>query len=309
VGVYGEFHAAGTQFGSQKLTKHLVMGMAYERYFIVFDRGHWRIKRNGQLSEPFASQALAVRAAINAAYHKGSYGNQAQVLVRGDDRLFDAVWIYGLDTYPPSQKLLDLCTNEIVHQEAVTLAGTKVRCPCHVCGLFNGLENQYAVLLPFLREGWEQRESTLILLEKGECDHRLRRLKDYGIDVEAAQQSGQLRVEFWEHAYLRDGRFDPVQMLEFVKNALTSAYHQGFARTRIWANMEWALTGAPGVEALAEYESRLNLVLPQLDDAVVCAYDVARFPAVILEDVVRAHPYLLADGWGGDNPHYVAPPN
>jgi hypothetical protein len=283
--------------------------MAYKRYFIVFDRGHWRIKHNGQLSEPLASQELAVRAAIDSAYHQGSYGNEAQVLVRGDDRLFGAVWIFGLDPYPPSQQLLDRCTDERADQEAVTLAGAHVQCPCHVCGLFNGMENQYAVLLPFLREGWEQGERTLILLDKSERDHRLRKLKDYGIDVAAAQQSGQLQIEFWEHAYLRGGLFDPVQMLEFVSNALTSAYQQGFARTRIWANMEWALAGAPGVEALAEYESQLNCILPQSDDAVVCAYDVERFPAAILESVVRAHPYLLADGWGRENPHYVAPRN
>lgn len=72
-------------------------------------------------------------------------------------------------------------------------------------------------------------------------------------------------------------------MLEFVSNALTSGHQQGFARTRVWANMEWALTGAPGVEALADYESQLNCFLPQSDDAVVCAYDVERFPAAILE--------------------------
>lgn len=77
----------------------------------------------------------------------------------------------------------------------MTLAGALVQCPCHVCGLFNSTENQYAVLLPFLREGWARGEKTLILLDHSERDHRLRRLKDYGIDVEAAQQSGQLQIE------------------------------------------------------------------------------------------------------------------
>jgi hypothetical protein len=152
-------------------------------------------------------------------------------------------------------------------------------------------------------------ERTLILLDHSERDHRLRRLQEYGIDVDDAQQSGQLKIEVWEDAYLRGGRFDPVLMLQFVRDALSSGHQQGFARTRLWANMEWALTGAPGVEALADYESQLNHFLPQSDDAVVCAYDVERFPAAVLEGVVRAHPYLLADGWGRENLHYVAPHN
>jgi DcmR-like sensory protein len=97
-------------------------------------------------------------------------------------------------------------------------------------------------------------------------------------------------------------------MLEFLTNALLGGHQCGFVRTRIWANMEWALSGAPGVEALAEYENEFNRLLPQFDDAVVCAYDVTRFTAGILENVVRAHPYLLADGWGRKNQHYI-PPN
>jgi DcmR-like sensory protein len=62
--------------------------------------------------------------------------------------------------------------------------------------------------------------------------------------------------------------------------------------------MEWALSGAPGVDGLADYENRVNVLLARYGDAVVCAYDVTRFPSAIVEKVVRAHPYLLADGWG-----------
>jgi hypothetical protein len=285
--------------------------MAHERYFIVFEQGHWRIKHNDQLSEPYSSEASAVGAAIDAAYHAGSYGDEAQVLVRGDDRLFIAVWIFGLDVYPPSQKFFDLFarhrSNQRVHEEAVTLAGASVQCPCHVCGLFNGAEEQYAVLLPFVQEGWLRGERSLLLLDQSERNDRLSRLKKSGIDVEAALRTGQLQIEVWENCYLRDGRFDPASMLEFLNDVLIAGSQHGFARTRVWANMEWALSDAPGVEALADYESQFNRLLPQYEDAVVCAYDVERFPAVILEGVVRAHPYLLADGWGRENRRYVPP--
>lgn len=287
--------------------------LAHQRYFIVFDQGHWRIKHNGQLSEPYASQAVALRAAVDAAYHAGSYGDEAQVLIRGDDRLFSAVWIYGLDIYPPAQDSLARFApskaSQMVDEQAVTLAGVTVQCPCHVCGLFNGPDEQYAFLLPFVREGCIRGERSLLLLDQKERDDRLSRLKAYGIDVDADQQTGQLQIEIWEDAYLRGGRFDPASMIEFVTNALTAGSQRGFARTRVWANMEWALSDAPGVDALADYESQLNRFLPQSDSAVVCAYDLERFPSSILEDVVRAHPYLLADGWGRENRHYVPPKN
>jgi hypothetical protein len=283
--------------------------MAHERHYIVFHEGHWRVKHGGQFSDPYVSQAAALATAIEAAQRHGEHGNQAQVLVHGEDLLFSAVWTYGLDPYPPPQEIFDIVADRskgrMPMETTVNLAGAPVRCPCHVCALFTGADAEYAVLVPFMREGCAQGERSLHLLDKNERPNRLSRLRASGIDVEAAQRTGQLHIEVWEDAYLRGGRFDADHMLEFVQEALAIGHHRGFARTRVWANMEWALAGAPGAEGLADYESRIDVILRQHGDAVVCAYDVTRFPSAIVEDVIRAHPYLLADGWGQENPHYV----
>jgi hypothetical protein len=283
--------------------------MAHERHYIVFHEGHWRVKHEGKFSAPYPSQAAAIAAAIEAANRAGEYGNQAQVLVHGEDLLFSAVWTYGLDPYPPLPEIFDIAAGRskvrMAVEETVNLAGVPVQCPCHACALFAGADEQYAVLVPFTHEGCARGERSLHLLDKDERVHRLNRLRESGIDVEAAQRAGHLHIEVWEDAYLRGGRFDADHMLEFVQEALDIGRQRGFARTRVWANMEWALAGAPGAEDLFEYENRVNLILRRHTDAVVCAYDVTRFPSAIVEDVVRAHPYLLADGWGRENTHYV----
>jgi hypothetical protein len=76
--------------------------------------------------------------------------------------------------------------------------------------------------------------------------------------------------------------------------------------------MEWALTGAPGVDQLAVYESRLNFILPLYHDASFCAYDVTRFPPLCLRTLhARTHicsstaVCLLVVGCVKKNPHYV----
>jgi hypothetical protein len=285
--------------------------MAHERHYIVFHEGHWRVKHEGKFSDPYPSQAAAIAAAIEAANRDGEYGHQAQVLVHGEDLLFSAVWTYGLDPYPPLQEIFHMAADRsqgrMSMESAVHLAGVPVRCPCHACALFRGPDEQYAALLPFMREGCAHGDRSLHLLDKNERANRLSRLSESGIDVEAAQRIGQLHIEVWEDAYLQGGKFDVDHMLQFVEEALKAGRQRGFARTRLWANMEWALAGAPGAERLADYESRVNVILRQYGDAVICAYDVTRFPSAIVEDVVRAHPYLLADGWGRENPHYVRP--
>jgi hypothetical protein len=189
----------------------------------------------------------------------------------------------------------------------VNLSGVALTCPCHICALYHGAEDQYAALLPYLKEGLEAGDRVVSFVDADEREERRNRLRRSGVDVETAERHGQLDVVTWDQVYLRDGRFDADDMIGLVQETINTGRQLGFKRTRGWANMEWALQDVPGVEQLAIYESRLNYVLPLYSEAVVCAYDVTRFSASVLEDVARAHPHLCADGWVQDNPHYVPP--
>ena len=93
-------------------------------------------------------------------------------------------------------------------------------------------------------------------------------LEQAGIDVAEAERKGQLEVRRWEDAYLRDGHFDQNKMLALIEEVLQNGKAQGYALTRLIANMEWALEDRPGVDDIVEYETRLNFILPKYDDAV-----------------------------------------
>jgi hypothetical protein len=83
--------------------------------------------------------------------------------------------------------------------------------------------------------------------------------------------------------------------------------HAAFPRTRLWANMEWSLSGLPGCEQLVEFESRLNTVLDASADLVVCVYDVRRYSAPTVMDVLHTHPLVMVRGAFQPNPLYVPP--
>jgi hypothetical protein len=115
-------------------------------------------------------------------------------------------------------------------------------------------------------------------------------------------------VKGWEEAYLIDGCFDQDRMLALIQEVLRDGRRQGFPMTRLWANMEWSLEeNCPGVEQLVEYESRLNDVLPQYPDVVVCTYQLNRFSAKVVMDVLRIHPLAIVGGILHHNPFYVTP--
>jgi hypothetical protein len=191
--------------------------------------------------------------------------------------------------------------------KTVRLAGKEFDRSCHACAFFHSREEEYRVLLPFAQEGFERGEKSFHIVDPRHRQERLQRLAALGFDVEEAERTGQLEVRAWENAHLRQGHFDQYAMLALVEEVLTSGKAGGFGLTRFWANMEWALEDYPGVYDLVEYETRLNYIVPKYDDVVVCTYDLTRFSASIVIDILRTHPTVIIGEILQPNPFFVRP--
>jgi hypothetical protein len=164
------------------------------------------------------------------------------------------------------------------------------------------------VLTPFVRDALAANDWFVQIINDADREERVRQLAAGGIDVEAASARGQLQTRPWEEAYLKGGKgFDQNAMLQLIQEVLKEGRKNGFEMTRLWANMEWALEDLPGVEQIVEYETRLNHVLPQYDDVVVCTYDLNRFSASTIMDIMRTHPQVIVGGVLQHNPFFVPP--
>ena len=189
----------------------------------------------------------------------------------------------------------------------ISLAGKQVPPSQHVCAFFNSKEEEYRVLMPFIKEGFERGERAFHVVDPAHRAEHLRHLGDAGVPVADAESRGQLEVRRWQEAYLRDGHFDQGRMIELIQQVLREGKARGFPLTRLVANMEWALEDRPGVDDIVEYESRLNHVLPKYDDVVVCTYDLAKFNATVVMDILRTHPMVIIGGILQENPFYAPP--
>jgi hypothetical protein len=151
----------------------------------------------------------------------------------------------------------------------IPFAGSVLDAQRHVCAFFHNADEEYRVLLPFIKDGFERGEKAFHIVDpRLREDHRLR-LASAGIDVGSGETSGQFELWNWGDAYLRDGHFDQDRMLALIQEVLDGGKGQGFARTRLIAHMEWALEDRPGVDDLVEYETRLNYLLPRYKDPVI----------------------------------------
>jgi hypothetical protein len=191
--------------------------------------------------------------------------------------------------------------------QTLRLGGTVLDPSSHICAFFQNKEEEYEVLLPFIKEGIEVGDKACHIMES---DHRPKHrgiLNTAGIDVAGAEGTRQLDLLAWEEAYLKDGQFNKERMINLIQKLLTNNRDSGFTRTRLIANMEWVYEDEPNFEELIEYETRLNYVLPDYHDAIICTYDLARFNAVVVIDILRTHPMVIIGGLLQHNPFYVEP--
>jgi hypothetical protein len=190
---------------------------------------------------------------------------------------------------------------------AVRLPGAELHRHGHVCAFFHSRDEEYRVLLPLAKEGFEEGEKFIHIVDAEHLQERMSRLNEVGINPAAARRPDQIEFRVWEEAHLRGGRFDQEAMLALLEEVLSGARADGYGSTRLWSNQEWALGDSPGVQDLLEYETRLNYFLPKYDDMVVCTFDLTKFGGSVVMDILRTHPLVILGGILQENPFFVPP--
>ncbi|HEY5253837.1 MAG TPA: MEDS domain-containing protein [Acidobacteriaceae bacterium] len=189
----------------------------------------------------------------------------------------------------------------------ISLAGSQLRQTRHVCAFFNNDEEEYRVLLPFIKEGLECGDKAVHVLNPEQSHDHLRRLTGVGIDPTVAQQSGQLELRTNTEVYLPDGRFDQDRMLQVFEQLASGNAKGGFPLSRICCRMDWAVADRSRVDDVIEFESRVNDVWLRHDDAVICTYHLGRFGGDAVIDIMRTHPMIIIGGILQENPFFVPP--
>jgi hypothetical protein len=138
-------------------------------------------------------------------------------------------------------------------------AGATLGLRRHLCGFFNRPDDQYRVLLPFIKDGFECGDKAVHIIDPRRREEHVRRLRSVGIDTDATQQTGQLEIREWTDAHLRGGVFDPDRTRGMIHDIRQHSQQQGFPHVRFVTHMEWALEARTSVDALLEYEASANL--------------------------------------------------
>jgi hypothetical protein len=187
------------------------------------------------------------------------------------------------------------------------VAGFSLDRHAHACALFSSPDEEYAALAPFISEAIENGERTIILGNPDELPAHRDLMSRRGIGVADAEERGFLSLVDWNDAYLLDGHFDVDRMLGMIDTICAQAATVGFPRGRFIGHMEWALLDRPGVDQVIDFECRVNDVLARHGHPAICVYDVTRFDAATIVDILRTHPIVIMNGIAQENPFFLPP--
>jgi hypothetical protein len=191
--------------------------------------------------------------------------------------------------------------------DPIRFGRTMLREQRHVCAFFNSPEEEYDTLLPFICDGINCGQRAVHVLPAQHKEDHLQRLRAAGIDVEETLQSRQLEIALPQDTYLKTGRFNKDAMLTLIQETLKSGTALGFRLTRMIAHAETAVDDWESGNDWVEYEMRLNSVLPNYDDPVICTYDSNLLTATLALDILRTHPMVIIGGVLVENSFFTRP--
>lgn len=193
------------------------------------------------------------------------------------------------------------------HQEKFNVEITELTPGNHLCCFYETDEEQRAVVIPFLRQGLEQGQKVLYLIDDRRSEKILKEIRQAGIEIDSYLNQEQLHILSDQDAYQRDGHFDPDRMIALLRTETDRAAADKYAALRVIGEMTWILGHLPKSDRVIEFEAKLGDFLSQNPCLAIFEYDQRRFEAQILLDALRTHPVTVIGTEIYDNVYYVPP--
>ncbi|RQH01714.1 MEDS domain-containing protein [Natrarchaeobius oligotrophus] len=176
----------------------------------------------------------------------------------------------------------------------------------HLAFIYDSQSEQFATAIPYIKHGLERGERCVYIADENDTSEVLDALREADVDVDDALESGALVVYTAQDSYLRNGAFDPDEMIEFISETIEEGSTE-YAGVRITGEMTWVFGDDPPLAELVEYEGKLNELLPESNGIALCQYNRTAFSAEIIRDIVKTHPHLIYDGTVCQNFYYTPP--
>jgi len=185
---------------------------------------------------------------------------------------------------------------------ALGVNGLEAQVGDHICGLYAGQSQRDQVVIPFLEAGLTAGDKCICVVDETDPAKIFKKL---GHNL--ATSAKQLEVIRAADLYLRSGRFCADEIIGAWKAAIADAMYDGrfdlVRAVETWSRRDVV----PDMHELLLLESEMNRYLPLYPQVVVCLYDIDRFGAGIIVNLLKTHPRMLVSGMLIENPYFTTP--
>jgi hypothetical protein len=183
------------------------------------------------------------------------------------------------------------------------LSGLAARPGDHICGLYSGDAQRDDIMIPFLEASLSEGDKCICVVD-GSDPTAVVAMLGYG-PPDAVDK--QLEVIAASDMYLRSGAFKADEVIGAWKAAIADAMYDGrfdvVRAVETWSRRDVV----PDTGELLVLESEMNRYLPLYPQVVLCLYDIERFGAGIITNLLRTHPRMLVGNMLVENPYYLSP--
>jgi len=157
----------------------------------------------------------------------------------------------------------------------------------HFVHFYETREEWRTLMVSWLAEGLLAGEKCVYVMDAGRDWMDAREgLSAAGVDIRAVLESGQLEI--------REGCRDPRELRGGLETALAGV-PASWKNVRWGSDVVWARDRVATSGTLMSFESDLNAHCDH-PIAILCQYDLTRFPGYVIMDALRTHPQAIIDG-------------
>ncbi|MDP8235833.1 MAG: MEDS domain-containing protein [Candidatus Erginobacter occultus] len=178
----------------------------------------------------------------------------------------------------------------------------------HMVGLYTMEDSILSAVVPFFAAGLRGNDRCFYGASPETIARVRTALAEEGIDVAAAEDSGQLVLLGRKEPMLKDGRFDPAHLVELYRSDIEAALAAGWSHVRATAEMSWLIEGTPGREEILYYEALSTELFNKTEKVhALCQYRTDRMSGAEIVELLKIHPWALFEGRIGENPFWIDP--
>ncbi len=181
----------------------------------------------------------------------------------------------------------------------------------HMCYVYNDDAERRRVMAQYINAGLTAQEFVGYFADLDQPELVRDYLIEMGIQVPASDESADaapahILFQTAHQVYCPCNQFSPAAMLEQLRQLHDECCSHATRHLRVTGEMSWALSDqVVGADRLAEYESRLNLLVETHPFMAICQYDANRFDGATLFEILKVHPMMVVRGQVVRNPYYI----